>query len=57
MEETNGQSEGNQEEVEDLILQVTKVDEEAGVTIENNETYQTLDEFVKEPLSFMPLKK
>ncbi|MEI3614946.1 hypothetical protein [Pseudogracilibacillus sp. SO30301A] len=48
VEESNGQSEGNQEEVEDLTLQVTKVDEEAGVTIENNETYQTLDEFVKE---------
>ncbi|WP_249870764.1 hypothetical protein [Oceanobacillus saliphilus] len=47
-EESNGQSGGNQEEVEDLKLQVTKVDEDAGVTIENNETYQTLNEFVKQ---------
>lgn len=51
-EESKEQSEGSQEEVEDLHLQVTKVDEESGVTIENSETYQQLNEFVKENAQF-----
>lgn len=40
--------EDNQEEVADLQLQLTKVDEESGVTIENSEVYQRLDEYIKE---------
>lgn len=43
---------GNNEEKEALQLQMTKVDEEAGVTVESNETYQLLDEFVKENPKF-----
>ncbi len=47
-EENNAPTEGNEQEVEDLHLQVTKVDEESGVTIENSENYQVINEFVKE---------
>lgn len=35
-------------EKEDLQLQMTKADEEAGVTMEDSEVYQFLDEFVKD---------
>ena len=51
-EKSNGQPDGAQSEVEDLQLQVTKVDAESGVTIENNETYQQLNEFVNENIKF-----
>ncbi|MFA8440156.1 hypothetical protein [Pueribacillus sp. YX66] len=37
-----------EKEVEDVQLQVSKMDEEAGVTTENNEIYQYLDQMVKE---------
>ncbi|GAB3803389.1 hypothetical protein [Virgibacillus kimchii] len=39
---------GGSNEKEDLQLQMTKADEEAGVTMEESEVYQFLDEFVKE---------
>lgn len=50
--EDKEQSENNSEEKEDLHLQVTKVDEDAGVSVENNEMYQMLDEFVQENPKF-----
>jgi len=51
-EGNNGEAGGNEAEKEDLQLHVTKVDEEDGVTIENSEFYQQVDEFVQENSKF-----